>query len=77
MKTLQITIDHLEMIIASAESAKENDDSLSSTLQIIITKENDDFNSSDFFEVWLKSVYQEGDGLKVFTHGNGFIQGNM
>ena len=66
MKTIQIKISDLEMIIEEAKHQKTLDNSLSETLEFELIQGTETWLGNDRISVVLKSGYQECYGQKLF-----------
>jgi hypothetical protein len=59
MKTIQINIETLEMIIDEVKHQRSLDNSLSETIEFKLIKGTDSWLGNDRFSATLKSGYQE------------------
>jgi hypothetical protein len=66
--TIQLSIHQLKNLIEVAEEAKKKDDSLSSTIEIVLIRHTDYLTGTDKVEYKLISSYQDANGQFLGTN---------
>lgn len=65
---ITVNIDILERMIKNAKLEMAKDDSLSGVIELTQVSESDTHLGSDHIAAWVKSSYQDAQGVLVFNH---------
>lgn len=65
---ITLNIDMLQRIIDNAKEQIKKDNSLSGIVEINRISESDTHLGSDHVAVWVKSSFQDGQGVLVMNH---------